>query len=46
MLAIILEVLNMATYNVRLYNKKKQIDETISVEEDTTILQAAEDAGI
>jgi ferredoxin len=36
----------MATYNVRLYNKKKQIDETISVDEDTTILQAAEDAGI
>jgi len=36
----------MATYNVRLYNKKKQIDITIPIDEDTTILQAAEDAGI
>ena len=34
----------MATYNVRLYNKKRQIDVTIPIDEDTTILKAAEDA--
>jgi 2Fe-2S type ferredoxin len=36
----------MATYNVRLYNKKRQIDVTIPVDEETTILRAAEDADI
>lgn len=36
----------MAIYNVRLYNKKKGIEVTIPVDENTTILQAAEDAGI
>jgi 2Fe-2S type ferredoxin len=36
----------MATYNVHLYNKKRQIDVIIPVDEDTTILRAAEDADI
>jgi 2Fe-2S type ferredoxin len=31
---------------VRLYNKKRQIDVTIPVDEETTILRAAEDADI
>ncbi|CAN1211276.1 Ferredoxin-2 [Tumidithrix helvetica PCC 7403] len=36
----------MATYNVRLFNKKRQIDITIPIDEETTILSAAEDAGL
>ncbi len=36
----------MATYNVRLYNKKRQIDVTLPIDEDTTILKAAEDADL
>lgn len=36
----------MATYNVRLFNKKRNIDTTIAVDEKTTILAAAEEAGL
>ncbi|MFN6465052.1 MAG: 2Fe-2S iron-sulfur cluster-binding protein [Nostoc sp. DedVER02] len=36
----------MATYQVRLINKKEDIDATIEVDEDTTILEAAEENGI
>jgi len=36
----------MATYQVRLISKKEGIDTTIEVDEDTTILDAAEEAGI
>ncbi|MBU7583294.1 MAG: 2Fe-2S iron-sulfur cluster binding domain-containing protein [Nostoc sp. TH1S01] len=36
----------MATYQVRLINKKEDIDTVIEVDEDTTILDAAEEAGI
>jgi ferredoxin len=36
----------MTTYNVRLINKKRQIDVTIPVEEDTYIFEAAEDQGL
>ncbi len=36
----------MTTYTVRLLNKKRQIDTTIEVDEDTTILAAAEENDI
>lgn len=36
----------MATYQVRLISKKEGIDTTIEVDDDTTILDAAEEAGI
>lgn len=36
----------MATYNVRLLSKKYKLDTTLEVDENTTILEAAEDAGI
>lgn len=36
----------MATYTVHLINKKRQLDATISVDDDTTILSAAEDQDI
>ena len=36
----------MATYQVRLINKKEDLDTTIEVDEETTILEAAEDLGI
>ncbi|MGI0485152.1 ferredoxin FdxH [Pantanalinema rosaneae CENA516] len=36
----------MATYNVRLISKKYNLDTTLAIDEDTTILEAAEDAGI
>lgn len=36
----------MTTYNVRLINKKRQIDITIPVEDDTYIFDAAEDQGL
>jgi ferredoxin len=36
----------MATYTVHLINKKRQLDAYISVDEDTTILEAAEDQDI
>ena len=36
----------MATYQVRLISKKENIDTTIEVDEDTTILDAAEENGI
>jgi 2Fe-2S type ferredoxin len=36
----------MATYQVRLINKKEDIDTTIEVDEETTILEAAEEQGI
>jgi len=36
----------MTTYNVRLINKKRQIDITIPVEDDTYIIDAAEDQGL
>ena len=32
----------MATYQVRLINKKEDLDTTIEVDEETTILDAAE----
>lgn len=35
-----------ATYQVQLINKKRQIDVTISVPEDQTILAAAEEQGL
>lgn len=36
----------MTTYNVRLINKKRKIDITIPVDDDTYIFDAAEDQGI
>jgi ferredoxin len=36
----------MATYQVRLINKKEELDTVIEVDEDTTILDGAEEAGI
>jgi 3-phenylpropionate/trans-cinnamate dioxygenase ferredoxin reductase subunit/ferredoxin len=36
----------MTTYNVRLINKKRKIDITIPVDEDTTIFDAAEEQDI
>ncbi|MGJ3252424.1 MAG: 2Fe-2S iron-sulfur cluster-binding protein [Elainellaceae cyanobacterium] len=36
----------MTTYNVHLINKKRQIDITIPVEDDTYIFDAAEDQGL
>lgn len=36
----------MTTFQVRLYNKKRGIDITIPVDDTTTILEAAEDAGV
>ncbi|WP_404784517.1 2Fe-2S iron-sulfur cluster-binding protein [Altericista sp. CCNU0014] len=36
----------MTTYQVHLINKKKELDITIPVEDDTYILTAAEEAGI
>lgn len=36
----------MATYKVRLLNKKRAIDTTIEVDENTYILEAAEDQGL
>jgi 2Fe-2S type ferredoxin len=36
----------MATFSVRLINKKRQLDTTIQVEDNTTILEAAEDNDI
>ncbi|EKQ67155.1 ferredoxin, (2Fe-2S) [Leptolyngbyaceae cyanobacterium JSC-12] len=36
----------MATFQVRLYNKKKGLDITIPVEDSVTVLEAAEEAGI
>ncbi len=36
----------MATYAVHLINKKRKIDTVIQVDEDTTILEAAEDNDI
>lgn len=36
----------MATYKVRLINKKEDLDTTIEVDEDTNIVDAAEEAGI
>ena len=36
----------MATYQVRLINKKEDLDTTIEVDEETTILDAAEEKGI
>jgi 3-phenylpropionate/trans-cinnamate dioxygenase ferredoxin reductase subunit/ferredoxin len=38
--------MNMTTYQVRLINKKRAIDITIPVDENTTILDAAEDQGL
>ncbi|MBC6433382.1 2Fe-2S iron-sulfur cluster binding domain-containing protein [Nostoc sp. HG1] len=36
----------MASYQVRLINKKEDLDTTIEVDEETTILDAAEESGI
>ncbi|BAT52715.1 (2Fe-2S) ferredoxin [Nostoc sp. NIES-3756] len=36
----------MATYQVRLINKKENLDTTIEIDEDTTIVDGAEEAGI
>jgi ferredoxin len=36
----------MAAYQVRLINKKEELDTVIEVDEDTTILDGAEEAGI
>ncbi len=36
----------MATFEVKLINKKRNIDTTITVDEDTYILDAAEEAGL
>ena len=36
----------MATYQVRLINKKENLDTTIEVDEETTIVDAAEEQGI
>ncbi|WP_088239462.1 2Fe-2S iron-sulfur cluster-binding protein [Calothrix rhizosoleniae] len=36
----------MATYQVRLISKKENLDTTIEVDEETNILEAAEDLGI
>jgi ferredoxin len=36
----------MATYQVRLINKKEDLDATIEVDEETTILEGAEENGI
>ncbi len=36
----------MTTYTIHLINKKRQIDSLITVDDDTTILEAAEDQDI
>jgi 2Fe-2S type ferredoxin len=36
----------MTTYNVRLFNKKYNLDITLPVDEETTIIDAAEDSGL
>lgn len=36
----------MATYKVRLINKKRKIDTVLEVDEDTYILEAAEEQGL
>ena len=36
----------MTTYQVRLINKREELDTTIEVDEEVTILEAAEDLGI
>ncbi|MDX2099448.1 MAG: 2Fe-2S iron-sulfur cluster-binding protein [Leptolyngbyaceae cyanobacterium bins.59] len=36
----------MATYQVQLWNKKRNIDTTLTVDETQTILDAAEEAGL
>ncbi len=36
----------MATYNVHLLNKKRNLDVVLAVDESTTILEAAEEAGL
>jgi 2Fe-2S type ferredoxin len=36
----------MTSYNIRLISKKYNLDVTIPVDESTTILEAAEDAGL
>jgi 2Fe-2S type ferredoxin len=36
----------MASYQVRLINKKEDLDTTVEIDEDTTILEGAEEAGI
>ncbi|PSB61757.1 ferredoxin, partial [filamentous cyanobacterium CCP1] len=36
----------MATYQVHLINKKRSIDITIPVDDDTTVLEAAEEQGL
>ncbi|MDX2232413.1 MAG: 2Fe-2S iron-sulfur cluster-binding protein [Leptolyngbyaceae cyanobacterium bins.349] len=36
----------MTTFQVRLYNKKKGLDITIPVEDNVTVLEAAEEAGL
>jgi 2Fe-2S type ferredoxin len=41
-----LEISTMTTFNVRLISKKYNIDLTIPVDQTTSILEAAEDAGL
>ena len=36
----------MASYQVRLISKKEGLDTTVEIDEDTTILEGAEEAGI
>jgi ferredoxin len=36
----------MATYQVRLINKKENLDTVVEIDEDTTIVEGAADAGI
>ncbi|BAY85981.1 2Fe-2S ferredoxin [Calothrix parasitica NIES-267] len=36
----------MASYEVRLINKKEDLDTTVEIDEETTILEGAEEAGI
>ena len=36
----------MASYQVRLISKKEDFDTTVEIDEDTTILEGAEEAGI
>jgi 2Fe-2S type ferredoxin len=38
--------MTMATYKVRLINKKRKIDTVLEVDEDTYILEAAEEQGL